>query len=83
MLHNAIRIKIVGAKLQTLWYADRLGDEFWAIDVHASDGFSLRILHEGDVDDDRRLYAHRDDCDIIEKRNVNHRTMQVVEVVNA
>ena len=73
---QALRIKITSARLGTMWYIDKIGQEFWAENVGSD--YPYKIIQEGIPHRGGALYVNVSDCEVIRTAEINITFIQTV-----
>lgn len=77
---KALRVKIAKSTTERLWYANNIGQEFWARDLRPMpDGIDLQVIHEGLCNEESRLWIRSEDVKILREAVVNVEIIQTVE----
>lgn len=74
------RIKIKSSKLDTFWYAGKIGEIFWADMRHLDNIF--HIINEG-VDSGRRLSISIEDVEILGKAEIEVEQITSVRLIES
>jgi len=67
---KGFRIRIINAERETFWYANCIGNEYWATKESNVDGIEYIIIPEGNMPSSPGKCVNEDDCEVLKQAHI-------------